>query len=195
MLYLLVYTAAVAFSVPGAALLTMSGGFLFGALLGGSASLCAATLGAIVVFLIAKTAFGSLLVGQERLKTFRQGFHKDAFNYLLFLRLVPVFPFWLVNVAPALMQVPLRTYIAATFLGILPGTFAFAFFGSGLGSVFARQQTLYETCLAGAAPESCVFEFSVASFTNGPFLLGLVALGGIALVPVVLKRWRSTSET
>ena len=191
MVFFIVYAAAVSFSVPGAAMLTISGGFLFGFLLGGSASVGAATLGALVVFLIARATVTSLPIKQERLEKLRSGFEKNAFHYLLFLRLVPVFPFWLVNVAPAFLNVRVAVYLAATILGILPGTFAFALFGSGLENVLARQQALYDACRDGPNPQSCVFEFSLSSFVSTPFLVGLAALGLVCLVPVFIKRRES----
>ena len=131
--FVALYAAAVALSLPGGAVLTMAGGFLFGWLLGGIASILAATIGASIVFLIARSALGEFLAARAGpwLSRFRQGFQDDAFSYLLFLRLVPIFPFWLVNLAPGLLGVGFATYVATTFLGIIPGTFAFALAGSG----------------------------------------------------------------
>src|SRR6476660_651130 len=118
--FMAIYTATVALSLPGAAVLTLAGGFLFGWFWGGLASMIAATIGAIIVFLIARSALGETLAARVGpwLSKLRQGFQEDAFNYLLFLRLVPVFPFWLVNLAPALLGVSLWTYTLATVIGI-----------------------------------------------------------------------------
>ena len=110
--YGLLYIAAVALSFPGASLLTIAGGFLFGWLIGGMITVVSATLGASLVFLAARSAFGGFL--RERAggfaDRFSAGFREDGFNYLLFLRLVPLFPFWLVNVMPALFNLRLGPY-------------------------------------------------------------------------------------
>ena len=149
------YIAVVALSVPGAVYLTISSGILFGALVGGLASIIGATIGATALFLVARTALGGLLARRagplaERIAA---GFREDAFSYLLFLRLVPVFPFFLVNLVPALCGVALLPFVAATALGIIPATFAFAFVGAGLSSVLLAHQASYESCLAAGRPD------------------------------------------
>jgi uncharacterized membrane protein YdjX (TVP38/TMEM64 family) len=123
--YVAVYIVAVALSIPVGVYLTVTGGILFGAVLGGAAAVVGATIGAICIFLIAKSAIGEYFVRRAgRLaEKVAQGFRADAFNYLLFLRLVPIFPFWLVNLVPALCGVPLATFVAATALGVIPATF------------------------------------------------------------------------
>ncbi|MEM8916862.1 MAG: TVP38/TMEM64 family protein, partial [Pseudomonadota bacterium] len=132
------YTVVIALSVPGGTLMTVGGGFLFGTVLGGSLALLGATLGAIGIFMAARTAFGDMLRGRlpgSAMEKLREGFAEDAFNYMLSLRLIPLFPFWLVNLAPAFLGVGLRTYAIATFLGILPGTFVYASVGTGVGAL------------------------------------------------------------
>ena len=151
--YVALYIAVVALSLPGGAVLTITGGVLFGVVIGGAAALVGATIGAICIFLIARSAVGEHLVRRagplaERLA---EGFRADAFSYLLFLRLVPLFPFWLVNLVPALCGVRLATFAAATAIGIIPATFAFAFVGAGLDSVIAAQEAAYRACLAAGA--------------------------------------------
>ncbi len=122
--FVVVYAAAVGVSFPGAVVLTLAGGFLFGAVLGAALSVVAATIGAAAIFLIARSAFGDVL----RLKAgafvarMADGFQKDAFSYLLFLRLVPVFPFWAVNLVPALIGMRFAPFVVATAIGIIPGT-------------------------------------------------------------------------
>ena len=119
--------------------------------MGGLASIAAATIGAIVVFLIARSALRRAACRPGRplaCESLRQGFQEDAFNYLLFLRLVPIFPFWLVNLAPALLGVSLSTYALATLIGIIPGTFAYSIAGKGLDSVIVAQQAAHQSCLA-----------------------------------------------
>jgi len=103
---------------------------------------------------------------------------------------VPIFPFWLVNLVPALCGVPLATFVAATALGIIPVTFAFAFVGAGLDSVIAAQQAAYQSCLAAARPD-CRLEFHMKAALTPELLGALVALGVLALIPVVVKRLRA----
>jgi uncharacterized membrane protein YdjX (TVP38/TMEM64 family) len=191
--YMLVYAACVTLSIPGSAILTIMGGFLFGWVVGGVATVFAATLGASAVFQIAKSSFGDALTKRAGpfLTRFKDGFAADAFNYLLFLRLVPAFPFWLVNIAPALANVKLRTFAAATFLGIIPGTFAFAFVGEGLDSVIAAQTRANAACLAEKGPASCPFDLSLSGLITTQLLIAFAALGVVALIPVVLKKWKS----
>jgi uncharacterized membrane protein YdjX (TVP38/TMEM64 family) len=189
------YAAVVALSLPGGAVMTIAGGFLFGWLVGGAASVVGATIGATIVFLIANSTLGRLLAQRAGpfLSRFRQGFQEDAFSYLLFLRLVPIFPFWLVNLAPGLLNVRFATYVATTFLGIIPGTFAFALAGNGLDSVIERQRAMYESCLAKSGPggqESCSYSLDPGMLLTPELIAGLVALGLVALIPVVLKRIR-----
>src|SRR5262249_35752035 len=109
---------------------------------------------------------------------------------LLFLRLVPIFPFWLVNLVPALCGVPLATFVAATALGIIPVTFAFAFVGAGLDSVIAAQQAAYQSCLAAGGPD-CRLEFHMKAALTPELLGAFVALGVLALIPVGVERLRA----
>ncbi len=173
--YVLVYATAVALSLPGALVLTLTGGFLFGTWLGGALAVVGATAGAIGVFLIARTALGSGLRDRAGpwLRRMEAGFREDAFSYLLVLRLVPLFPFWLVNLVPAALGVPLRTFAAATLVGVVPATLVYAGVGNGLGAVLER----------GGSPElGLVLEPRV--------LLPLLGLALLALVPVAHRRWR-----
>jgi uncharacterized membrane protein YdjX (TVP38/TMEM64 family) len=195
--FVAVYATAVALSLPGGAALTMAGGFLFGWLLGGTVSIVAATIGASIAFLIARSALGDLLAARAGpwLSRFRQEFQEDAFSYLLFLRLVPIFPFWLVNLAPGLLGVSFPTYVATTILGIIPGTFAFALAGYGLDSVIEAQQAAYQSCLAKMGPggqESCSYTLDAGALLTPELIAGLVALGLVALIPVGVKWYRRT---
>ncbi len=187
-----IYAACVALSLPGALLLTISGGFLFGWLAGGIAATISASLGATVIFLVARTSLGAAL--RERagpsLAGFRDGFERDAASYLLFLRLAPVFPFWLVNLAPALLNVPLKTFVWTTCLGIIPGTFAYAFAGSGLDSVALAQRRAFDACVASGATD-CKADISLHQLVTPHLMLAFAGLGIIALVPALLRRWRA----
>lgn len=193
--YMALYIAVVALSLPGAALLTLTGGFLFGWLWCGLATVIAATIGATIIFVIAKTALGETLANRAGpwLDRLRTGFQEDALSYLLFLRLVPAFPFWLVNLAPALLGVKLRTYVVGTFFGIIPGTFAYAFAGRGLDSVIEAQEAAHKACLERAAAgsgETCSFALDTSALITIELLLAFAALGIVALIPVVLKKLR-----
>ncbi len=152
--FIALYVVVVALSLPGGAVLTLAGGFLFGWFIGGVASIVGATIGATIVFVIARSAMSDVLAARAGpfLSRFRQGFQQDAFSYLLFLRLVPIFPFWLVNLAPGLLGVGFWTYVVTTLLGIVPGTFAYSLAGSGLDSVIEAQQAAYQSCLAKMGP-------------------------------------------
>src|SRR6266849_5934274 len=164
-----------ALSVPGGALLTLASGFLFGTWMGGLCSLIGATIGGSLVFLIARTSVGGLL--RERagpaLRGLEAGFKEDGASYLLFLRLVPLFPFWLVNLVPAFFGISLRTFVLCSFFGMAPGTFVYSSVGSGAGALIE----------AGQTPDlHIIFQPRV--------LLPLVALSVLALVPVVYKKLR-----
>lgn len=195
--YVLIYVTTVALSLPGASFLTIAGGLLFGWLIGGTVTVLAATAGATLIFLIARTSLGSFLRSKAGpfLDRLAKGFEEDAFNYLLFLRLVPAFPFWLVNLAPAFLGVPLGTFIVATLVGIIPGTFAFSVVGSGLGSVVDAQETAYRDCLEGdPTGESCSVSLDPGSLVTPGLLAAFAALGVVALIPVVVKKLRGRRQ-
>ena len=192
LIYVLIYACAVSLSIPGATLLTIAGGLMFGWLMGAVAAMIAATTGATLIFLAARTSLEKALTrkGGSLVNKIQDGFKRDAFNYLLFLRLTPVFPFWLVNIAAALAQVRLKTFAAATILGIIPATLAFSFVGSGLDSLIDSQQLAYDACLAQNPSTPCSLDLSVSRIITPQILLALAALGVAALVPVLAKRWR-----
>jgi uncharacterized membrane protein YdjX (TVP38/TMEM64 family) len=164
-----VYVGIVALSVPGSLVLSLTVGFLFGRWVGTALVLAAATLGATLVFLAARYLFAE--AARRRMgplgERINAGFTANAFSYLLFLRLVPLFPFFLVNLAPAFTSIPVRTYALATFLGIMPATFVFVNLGQTLGRIESTRDLL-----------------SVE--TLGAFVL----LGLLALVPVLLRKRR-----
>jgi uncharacterized membrane protein YdjX (TVP38/TMEM64 family) len=194
--FMAIYVMVVALSIPGASLLTMSSGILFGVVVGAAASVVAATTGATIVFLIARSACGETLARRAGplAQKIASGFCANAFSYLLFLRLVPAFPFFLVNLAPALVGVRLSTFVAATVIGVVPATFAFAFLGSGLDSVLAAQGSAYRACLASGATD-CKLQFDLGMIVTPQLLCAFAALGVIALIPVVVKRWRARAAT
>lgn len=192
--FMAIYIAAVALSLPGAVFLTIAGGVLFGTLIGGLATVVSATAGATIIFLVAKSACGETLIRRAGPLACKlaDGFRADAFSYLLFLRLVPAFPFFLVNLVPALAGVKLSAFVAATAIGIVPATFAFAFLGSGLDSVIAKQEAAYRACLASGRGD-CTLQFDIGMIVTPRLLAALALLGVIALIPVIVKRVRARS--
>jgi uncharacterized membrane protein YdjX (TVP38/TMEM64 family) len=175
-LYVAIYAAVVAASLPGGAVLTVTGGFLFGSVAGTLHVVVAATLGATLLFLIARTTFGDALRAKAGpfLKKMEAGFQENAFNYLLVLRLIPLFPFFIVNLVPAFLGVPLRTYALATFIGIIPGSFVYASVGAGLGSVFDQNAA-----------------FSPAGVLTPEIVVALVGLAVLAIVPVLYRKLKA----
>ncbi len=174
--FMLAYAVAVAFSLPIAILITPLGGFLFGVWLGSILSIIGATLGATAVFLAARTAFYDLFHARAgaALARLEEGFRRDSFSYLLFLRLVPIFPFWLINIVPALMGMRLDRYVLATLIGIIPGSVVYSSLGAGFGLLTDR----------GEAPDlGVIFQARI--------LLPLLGLAVLALVPVIYTRLRS----
>lgn len=171
LLYVSAYCAAVALSFPGASILTVTGGFMFGWALGTLLSVLAATTGATLIFLMARTSLGCLLAERAgpRMARLRCGFREEGFSYLLFLRLVPLFPFWLVNLAAGLFGMRLLPYVAATAIGIVPGTFVLSYFGGGLGTALEREGVPFSPQL----------------------LVAFALLGILALVPPLLRRRRA----
>ena len=173
--YIAVYIVVVGLSLPGGSVLTLAGGFIFGGWMSGIYVVFAATIGAVIIFLGARYAFADLCHARagSGMAKMEKGFRENAFSYLLFLRLVPAFPFWLVNLVPALLDVRLSTYALATFIGIIPGSFVYAHVGAGLGSVFD----------AGGTPDmGIIFQPEI--------LLPVLGLAALALLPIVIKKFK-----
>lgn len=170
--FIVIYALAVSVSLPGALWFTIAGGLLFGWGWGGVYAWIGATMGATLIFLAARTALANVLRAKagSRLAQFKAGFERDAFSYLLTLRLIPL-PFFLVNVAPAAFDVRVRTFVAATGLGIIPGAFAYAALGAGAGDAIASGRPL---------------DFSVLS--DPKILFGMGGLAILAVVPIALRR-------
>ena len=186
--YIGIYITVVAVSLPGAAFLTVTGGFLFGIAVGASAAVISATVGATLIFLVARTALGEPLLRRAgpRATQLARGFREDAFSYLLFLRLVPAFPFFLVNLVPAFAGVRLGPFVAATAIGIIPGAIVFALAGAGLDSMIAAQKNSYDQCIAAKGAD-CRLVFDPADVLTPQLIAALVALGLLALMPVAVK--------
>jgi len=195
-LYFIAYVAVVALSLPCALAATLAGGLLFGWKIAAPATVAAATVGATIIFLVARSSLGAVTASRVGpwIARLRDGFAENALSYLLFLRLVPAFPFVVVNLAAAALGVPLRTYVLATFLGIIPGTTAIAVAGAGLGSVIKAQNRSYHACLAANptnADAACPYTIDTGALLTGELIVALVLLGVVALIPVVLKKWRA----
>ena len=173
MTFIIIYIITVAFSLPGATILTVSGGFLFGAILGSIFSLIGATVGATILFLLAKSAIGGNLRSQAGpwLSRLTDGFNKNAFSYMLFLRLNPAFPFFIVNLAPAVIGVNLRSYMTGTFFGIMPGTAVFSYLGAGLDKLFESDA-----------------EISLATIISFEIMVAFFGLAMLALLPILIKK-------
>jgi uncharacterized membrane protein YdjX (TVP38/TMEM64 family) len=193
--YVAVYAVLASLSLPGCPIVTATGGLMFGWLVGGTAAVVGATTGATVLFLIARSAVGGMLSERTApwLTKLRQGFKEDALSYLLFLRLVPAFPFWFVNIAPAVLGVPLKTYVIGTFFGIIPATFAFASAGAGLDSVIMSAKAEHARCVAANGAETCKLAIHASSLVTIELLGALLLLGVVALIPVAFRRWRNSN--
>ncbi len=176
--YLLAYVAVVAFSVPGAAIMTLTGGFLFGLVPGTLLTVIGATTGASCIFLAAKTSLGATLKEKAGpwMEKFEKGFQENEISFLFLLRLVPALPFFIANLLPAFFGVKLSTYVWTTFLGIMPGTAVYTSIGTGLGEVFAKGEDLSLSVFS----EPAVW---------GPFA-GLTLL---AIMPIIIKKIRGKS--
>ena len=174
--YMAVYAVTIAFSLPGGVVLTLTGGFLFGTLSGGMITVVGATIGATGLFLVARTGLGEPLRARAgpAVRKIEAEFRKNSWSYLLFFRLVPIFPFWMVNLALAFLGVELEAFVITTMIGIIPGTFVYASLGNGLGVIFDQ----------GTKPDlNVIFQPEI--------LLPLLALSVLALIPVVYKRLKT----
>ncbi len=183
LIFFVVYTLAVAFSFPAASVLSIFAGFMFGWFVAGVVVAFGATIGAAIIFLAARFAFADFFRHKVsgKLSAMADGFREDAFSYLFVLRLAPIFPFWLINIAPAFFNVPLRTYVAATFLGILPGTFAYTYLGQGVDSVLM-------------AAKDAGHELSVGDLVTPDITIAFVALAVVAAIPLVVKKIRNRGK-
>ena len=171
-IFIAVYAAATLFMIPGALWITIAGGFLFGLVGGSLATIVGATTGASLLFFAARTSIGSAL--RERAGPFmtkmEAGFNENPFSYMFALRLLPVVPFPVANIAPALLGAKYSEYAITTAVGIIPGVIAYTWVGSGLGATFA----------AGEDP-------NLASVARN-MLPALAALGVVSLIPVAYKK-------
>ncbi|APC92228.1 putative membrane protein [Francisella sp. MA067296] len=167
------YIAVVALSIPGATIMTLLGGLLFGLLLGSFVVVVAATLGASVVFFAVRTALGDFLKTKAKrsIEKMRRGFEKDVFNYLLVLRLIPIFPFFIINISAGLLGVKFRDFFWATFLGIIPGSVVYIWVGTSFAYVIQQGD-----------------EVNLGIILEPQFILPIIALAILSVVPVFIKK-------
>ena len=176
--FVAVYAVMVAFSLPGATIATLTGGFLFGLFPGVLFNVTGATIGATGIFLAARMGggarLGARLEGSEGVvKRIKDGIDENQWSMLFLIRLVPAVPFFLANLVPAFLEVPLHRFVLSTFLGIIPGGLVYTSVGAGLGEVFARGET----------PDLGII------FT-APVLGPMLGLAALAALPVVIKALR-----
>lgn len=175
LIFMGLYIVSVALSLPVGSVLTITGGFLFGSFLATTYVVLAATIGATIVYLAARYAFYDLMRAKagNAVRKMEEGFAENAFSYLMVLRLIPIFPFWLVNLVPALLGVKLRSFVFGTMIGIIPGTFVYASIGDGLGALFDQ----------GKTPDlGIIFEPRI--------LTPIIGLAVLAMLPVAYKKLR-----
>ncbi|MEL7544182.1 MAG: TVP38/TMEM64 family protein [Pseudomonadota bacterium] len=190
--YMAAYVAVVALSLPGGLIMTLTGGLLFGPYVGIPATVLAATLGATLIFLIAKSSLGETLSATAGpwLDKLKAGFRENALSYMLFLRLVPAFPFVVVNLAPAFLGVPLRTYFFGTLFGIIPGTSAYSLVGASLGAPLEAENARHAGCVAENGADACSYSIDLAQLVSRELIYAGIALAIVALIPIVVKRFR-----
>lgn len=173
-----VYIAIVAFSLPGATIATLTGGFLFATFPGALFNIVAATIGATLIFLAAKFGLGDRLAARMEasegtVRKLKDGIDENQWSVLFLMRLVPAVPFFVANLVPALVGVPLSRFAITTFLGIIPGGVVYTSVGAGLGEVFERGET----------PDlGIIFEPHI--------LLPILGLCALAALPIVIKAFR-----
>ena len=173
-LFIVIYIVAVALSLPIALILTLSSGFIFGTLWGGILTIIGATLGASIIFLSTRYALRDFMIKKagHHLTRFETGLQKHENTYLLAIRLIPLFPFFLINIIAALVGVKFKTFFFTTAIGISPATFIYASIGNGLSHVIRQGKEV---------DPAIIFETSL--------FLPLTALGLLVLLPMIIKKF------
>jgi uncharacterized membrane protein YdjX (TVP38/TMEM64 family) len=187
--YVAVYSAAIVCAVPGAVVFTMFGGFLFGVFFGALGGILGSTLGGVITVLIGSASVGASLqnAALPRFQRLAEGFRNGAFGYIVLLRLIPAVPYIAINVASGLFRVPLKTFVAATMLGIAPIAFCFGFIGSGLDRGLEKQLQVFRACEAAQQGE-CKIEFDPMLFLSRELMLGLALFLVLVAVPVIFRK-------
>ena len=174
--FILIYIVLVAFSVPGAAIMTLIGGFLFGGIFATLWVVIAATTGATISYLAVSLAFSDLRFkplknSQSSIEKMRQGFQKNELNYLLFLRLLPIFPFFVINIAAGILNVKLRHFVLGTFFGIIPGSFIYSWVGSSLGFALSQRKMV-----------------DMGIIFSPPILFPIISLALLSVAPIIYQK-------
>lgn len=173
--FIAIYVVIVGFSLPGATIATLTGGFLFATFPGALYNVTAATIGATMIFQAARWGFGEKLgakleASEGTVKAIKDGIDNNQWSMLFLIRLVPAVPFFVANLVPSFLEVPLRRFVISTFFGIIPGAVVYTSVGAGLGDVFAR----------GESPDlGIIFEPQI--------LLPILGLSALAALPIILK--------
>ncbi|MEO7566255.1 MAG: VTT domain-containing protein [Aestuariivirga sp.] len=190
--YIATYIVVAVLSIPGAAVLSVVGGYLFGWMVSAPLTILAATIGALITFQIVKSTLGEPLAKRAGpyITRLMQGFRADAFSYLLFLRLVPAFPFFAVNTVAGLARIDFKTFLFATVLGMVPASLVFGFVGGGLGHTLDMAIADHAACVAEKSEAMCPYDVSAISLLTPQLLLALLGLGVLALIPVFFKQWK-----
>ena len=178
LVFIAVYVLIVAFSLPGATIATLTGGFLFATFPGALFNITGATIGATAIFLAARWGFGEKLGARLEgsdgfVKKIKDGIDENQWSMLFLIRLVPAVPFFMANLIPSFLEVPLRRFVISTFVGIIPGTTVFTSVGEGLGEVFA----------SGETPNlGIIFEPAI--------LFPILGLCALAVLPIIIQAVR-----
>jgi len=172
-IFILIYFLSVAISIPGASFLTMLGGFLYGTIIGTLYVNVAATSGALAVFLFARYLFGDYLQSKYRakLEKFNKEVEQNGYSYLLTLRFIPLFPFWMINLFAGLTNIPVKVYLWTTAVGILPGSLAYAFAGNQLNKIESPQDVF-----------------------SGQILIAFLVLAAVSIIPTIIKHIRKKNQ-
>ena len=175
LIFILVYILAVIVVMPGAWLLTFSGGFFFGWIIGSFLTVVGATIGACILFILSKSILGKYLNQKIKnkkgmLANFEKNINNNAFNYLLFMRLMPLFPFVFVNIAPSLLGIGFFVFFITTFLGIIPATIIYSLLGSGASDIFVSGDL-----------------FHLKNLISYKIVIGLGGLSLLSLIPIIFK--------
>lgn len=170
LIFILLYTVSVAFSIPGATILTLSAGFLFGTIMGALYANIGATIGAILIFIFARYLIGDKLQDKyaDKLEKFNHELDKNGYSYMLTLRFIPLFPFWMINLFAGLTKIPLKTYAWTTAVGILPGSLVYTFMGNQLETINSPKDII-----------------------SWNIILAFIILGLFALVPTIISHFKT----
>ncbi|MDC0604241.1 VTT domain-containing protein [Amylibacter sp.] len=177
--FIIIYITIVAFSLPGASMMSLTGGFLFATFPGTFFNVFSAVIGAALIFLAAKTFLGNILldkikgknVGDSFLIKMQNEIQENEFSYLIILRLMPVVPFFVANLAPAFFGIKLRIFTITTLIGILPGTLVYTSIGASLSTIFKRNESP-----------------NLDIFSNPDILISSIGLFVLAIIPLVIKK-------